>query len=623
MATEEERVKIIFDTNAADAAKDNNKLSKSLDSVEDSTKKATKSTKASSEANEKSSKSTKDQSKAFEDLDGSIGQAISGFKAMLKQMWLIVANPLILTVVAIVGGLALLFKAFTSTNEGADKFDQILSGVSATIDILRDRFLKMAGAITKFMTGDFKGAMAEGRAAVSGFGAEVEKEFKIAANATKELQEVEDAMRSLGETRAMLNRDLAAAKEIITDDTASYSDKKKAIDSVREAEGKQTENELANAKRKLKAIQDLNALSDTSDEDLKKESDAKIALYNLESESANNRRAINRADARADSEEKSRLKVISDARKQANKERLAQLESVRKARQALLDEELSAEKVALRKIQDINDKTEEEKLSRQKERDLEEIERLKQKGVDVRDLLTYNTELYATLEDELIQKRAEEKAEKQKLIDEKAAEEKKTADEKAAAEQLKVDQAILAQKKSIQDGQLQLADSAVGFLSRIAGKNKLLQKAAIIAESALGIGKSVIATNASNVAATAEGAALAIPTAGASVAAAAGLVATNYATLGLGVAGNIAATAKALQALGGGSSPSGGGGSASSGVRGSAPPTVAFNNTAENQIGQSVAKTQSEQPPLKVFVSESDISKAQNNVKVLVDKNVF
>lgn len=224
--------------------------------------------------------------------------------------------------------------------------------------------------------------------------------------------------------------------------------------------------------------------------------------------------------------------------------------------------------------------------------------------------------------EELTVQHIDKLAEIQKTADEKAAEEKKARDEKALEDQKRIDQQIIEQKKAVQDGQLNLADSAVGFLSRIAGKNKALQKAAIIAESALGIGKSVIATNASNVAATAQGAALAIPTAGASVAAAAGLVATNYVTLGLGVAGNIAATAKALQALGGGSAPSAGG--ASGGVvRGSTPPTVAFNNSAENQIGQSVAKTQAEQPPLQVTVLESDISKAQNNVKVLENKNSF
>jgi len=202
----------------------------------------------------------------------------------------------------------------------------------------------------------------------------------------------------------------------------------------------------------------------------------------------------------------------------------------------------------------------------------------------------------------------------------KKADAKKISDEKLLSDQIEIDKKIFEQKKSIQDGQINLAENAVGFLSKIAGKNKTLQKAAIIAESALGIGKSIISTNASNVTATAEGAALAIPTAGASVAAAAGLVTMNNISMGLGIAGNIAATAKALQALGGGSAPS----ASSSGMSIPAtPPTVAFNNTAENQIGQSVASKQTEQPPLKVYVSESDISDAQNNVKVLVEKNTF
>src|SRR5690606_31107996 len=132
--------------------------------------------------------------------------------------------------------------------------------------VIRDRFLKMAGAVAKFRSGDFKGAMQEGKAALSGFGDEVATEGRKAAAATASLQEVEDAMRDLGVTRAKLNRDLAETKEIITDENASFADKKKAIDEVRKAEGDQTAQELMNAKKKLKAIQELNALSDTSDE---------------------------------------------------------------------------------------------------------------------------------------------------------------------------------------------------------------------------------------------------------------------------------------------------------------------------------------------------------------------
>lgn len=192
-----------------------------------------------------------------------------------------------------------------------------------------------------------------------------------------------------------------------------------------------------------------------------------------------------------------------------------------------------------------------------------------------------------------------------------------------ADEEIRIQKAKAEQEDAIQSGRQKLAEAFVGFLRNIAGKNKALQKAAIIAESALGIGKSVIETNASNVATTAQGAALAIPTGGASVAAAAGLVATNYATLGLGVAANIAATAKALQALGSGGGVSAGGSAGGGSTRGAAPPNVAFNSSAENQIGQSVSRTQAEQPPLQVTVLESDITKAQNNVNALVKTNTI
>ncbi len=186
-----------------------------------------------------------------------------------------------------------------------------------------------------------------------------------------------------------------------------------------------------------------------------------------------------------------------------------------------------------------------------------------------------------------------------------------------ADEENRIDKNKADQKKAIEDSALNAAGSAVSFLSQIAGKNKVLQKAAILAESALGIGKSIIANNTANVAALATPQAIAT-----SGAAAAPVIAFNNVSTALGIAGNIAATAKALQSLGGGggSAPSGGGGAASGG---GAPPAVAFNNTSENQIGQSVARTQADQPALQVFVSEKDISDAQRDVKVLVAKNTF
>jgi hypothetical protein len=52
------------------------------------------------------------------------------------------SKSIVLTIVAIVGGLALLFKAL-QVRTMADKLEQTMKGVSAVIDILRDRVLKL------------------------------------------------------------------------------------------------------------------------------------------------------------------------------------------------------------------------------------------------------------------------------------------------------------------------------------------------------------------------------------------------------------------------------------------------------------------------------------------------
>lgn len=610
MADEQENIKIQFDTNAKEAAQDTNQLAGSLDKVTESQKGVAK-----------AGKSTVD---GLEEMGGAIGETIGGMKAMLKQMWAIVANPLGLILVAIVGALTLLFKAFTSTNDGADKFEQIMSGISAVVDILRDRFLKLAGALGKLFTGDFVGAAKEAKAAVSGLGDEIEKEFKQAATAKRYLQEVEDAMRDLGVTRAKLNRDLAASKEIITDETASYAEKKKAIEAVRVAEGKQTEQELFNAKKKLQAIKLANSLSDTSDEDLQKEADAQAAVYKLQEEQSNNVRNLNKLDKRANAEESARLKAITeekkaaykaaaDARKKANDKILADQKEHDAKIAALLKERTDAEQNLIRFNQDLNDKTEEQKLQRQKDRALEEIEILKQKGIDVAGILVLNEEKYFTLEQELKEKRAEEEREKQKEIDAKKLEDAK----KLADEQIEIEKQVAEAKAVIQEKQFEAAERGISLISSLFGKSKAVQKAALIADSLVGIAKTVITTRAANAAARLK---YALLPGGVALATAESTL--NNVSAGIGIAANVAATAKGLSALGGGSAPTGSvGNSGSSG--GSAPPSVAFNNSSENQIGQSISKTTAEQPPIKVVVAESDISKAQNNVKVLVSKNSF
>ena len=204
--------------------------------------------------------------------------------------------------------------------------------------------------------------------------------------------------------------------------------------------------------------------------------------------------------------------------------------------------------------------------------------------------------------------------------DEKAKEDKRIADIKENAEkEIKINEAINQQKADLVDANLNTVASGFALLGQLAGKNKGLQAAAIIGESAVGIAKSVIDTTASNIAITAQGAALAIPSGGTSVTAATALVSANNIMSGIGIAANIASTGKALSALkagGGAPSPTStnvGGGS------GGAPIPPEFNVVGQsdtNQLADAIGGQA--QRPARAFVVSNDVTTAQE-----LDRNII
>lgn len=590
----EQRVKITYDTNAEKAAGDVDKLDKNVEKSAKSAKKA--------------AKATGEQKQSLEDLGGGVGSAITGFKGLIKTFWALVANPVGAIIAAIALALTGLFKAFTSTKGGAEKFEQVMDGIGATVDVIRDRILKFAGAIGKFLSGDFSGAMADAKGAVSGFGAEVAREFKIAADARKSLQEVADSMRELGVERAKINRDLVEAKEIIESETASYAEKQAAIESVTKAEAAQTAKELANAEKKLEAIRAQNAQSDSSSEALQAEADAEAALYNIQQKSAEDRIKNIRLTKKADNEEKARLKELTDARKAAAAERAKLAEEEIKEIEKITKLKVDSETAALRALQDLNDKTEEEKLARKKERDLEALMQLEQQGVDIRNLLIYNDELYNTLEDELRTKREEEKAAKDKEAREKAL----AAQEKQAEEEAKIEENKLAQKKAIQDAEHGLLSGALSFARQVFSKNKGIQKGILIAENAAALAKitmnTVEAVSKDNAASP-----LTLGNPWSSI---------HIAQGAIGAANVIASTARGLKELGGGSA---GSTPNMSGARGgaSASPQVGFQASSENQIATSIAENTNEQPPVEAFVTETAVTSAQAAARKRIENNSF
>jgi hypothetical protein len=166
-------------------------------------------------------------------------------------------------------------------------------------------------------------------------------------------------------------------------------------------------------------------------------------------------------------------------------------------------------------------------------------------------------------------------------------------------------------KKNIQQATIATIEAGIGLLNKLAGKSKALQATALIAESAVGIAKIIISTQAANAADTLYAATLGP----AGPAYKATKITLNKISAGIGIATNLVALKQGLSGLGasggsggGGSSTSVGGGSESGGN--SSPPQ--FNLVAQNsnnQLAQSIANKQSQ--PVEAFVVSGNVTNSQ------------
>ena len=186
----------------------------------------------------------------------------------------------------------------------------------------------------------------------------------------------------------------------------------------------------------------------------------------------------------------------------------------------------------------------------------------------------------------------------------KLAKEKKAELDKAAYEkEVEAARAAQEQKAAIQQQGLDVALQGVQLIANIFENQKGVQKAALIAESAIGIAKMIISNKLANAGALATPQAIAT-----SGAAAAPVIALNNISTGIGIAANIAATAKALKQLGGGAPPQapplgGGGGTGGGGVM--SPNFSVIGSSGVNQLAQL------QQQPTRAYVVSGEVTSQQ------------
>jgi hypothetical protein len=599
-------------------------------------------------------------------LNPAFGSAVKGANGLILKMWEMVANPVGAILAGIVVTAKFLYEAFQSSVAGGKELKTIFAGISAVGTQVKDAIfglgralINTATAAYKFITLDFKGA-AEDMKKANKEASESYKQlgnavdgttFKIIKNLEKQQQANDKSRKIQAVVQSETNKLLVQSREILTDETASIKDKKKALEEVTKAEKSSSAEKVRIAKVDLDILKSkAAALGGEAEKKMKGEiREATIALNEAETENAmtgiklnKQRKMLGRqelADAKEaaanlkeiNAQKAADAKIIYDADKLALEDKLKQEGLSFAQRRVLVAENLLLNASDRKKLNDQINKEEQKSIDDHnkaiadlnKRYDDEKANRLADTAVK-KEELDYQRKVLE------IENLAQTETEKQTLIEKlneehlirmgvakKTDADKKEAEDKAAADkEIELAKRILEQKKSLQDAQINLASSAVGLLGAIAGKNKALQKASIVAENAIGIGKMFITTAASNVKATAEGAALSFSTGGASLGIAAALVASNNVSLGLNVASSLVATQKALAALGGGGGGAGGGNN--SGAKGA--PAPSFNlvqGTGSNQIAEGLA---TERRPVQAYVVASQMTTAQSLQRNIIDR---
>jgi len=355
--------------------------------------------------------------------------------------------------------------------------------------------------------------------------------------------------------------------------------------------------------------------------------------------------ALTAATQKLKDEERKFIKVRAQTRQEIQKSRLEALDETKTAEERLAalqkanDLEIKTTKRAMRMQRErIRVKKEENKLSKSLEEDLDALAALEVEYIDLK-TQSFQTQKRLATEMETLtnEMNAKAKADAKKIIDEdKAVEESRklsllafqdwkltrienetdaelkirmVAAKKIAEEEIKAEEAVAKAKAKIRDANINNISAGISLVKSLAGENKEIMAGVIIAENAMGIAKTIIQTQASNAATIAQGAALAIPSGGTSVAAATGLVASNNIAAGISIAASVAAASQGLSALGEGGATGGGGGKTPS--AGSAPPAPQMMSGAFELTGGVTPE------PLQAYVVSDDITDSQNGLAII------
>ena len=362
---------------------------KSVDKLDDSIKDTSKST-----GNLDGALGSLDQASGglvtkFKGLTGGLKQATQGFKTMRLAAISTGIGALVLAL----GSLA---AAFTSSEEGQNKFAKLMNTIGVVtgnvLDIFADlgeSLFALGKALFKLATGDLKGASAawvevkenvsEVVDGIKDFGEETRKEIKLAQELSDTRAKADKIERQLIVDRAEADRQRAKLLEQAVDkEQFSVEQRIGFLEEAGQLEEEITNKEIAAARLRLEAKVQENSLSKSTKEDLDEEARLKAELIQLETARLTKQKEVTSQTIALKAEEAAALKIIEDQkvadelerdriedeRQAAIETKQKELEQLKKDEEAITFEEKAvlAQERALAEL-DLLNATEEQKAS--------------------------------------------------------------------------------------------------------------------------------------------------------------------------------------------------------------------------------------------------------------------
>ena len=570
-------------------------------------------------------------------LGGSVGAAAGGMSALKTRLQAVIVSLKSVKVAMMATGIGLVIvllaslrAAFTRSEEGQDKFAKAMAAIGAVTGVLMDGlaafgsliidvFTKprqvfedfsksikefvtdkiakvteglglLGSAIKKAFSGDFSGALDDAKSGLSelndglnpvkmgvdaladgvkGLVKEMKEEAKIAGQIADMRAAADKADRALIIERSKANRDRAdLLNKAMDKENFSAKERIAFLEEAGKIEEKITNQEIAATELRVKAKRAENALGLSTKADKDELANLEAKLIDLETSRLSKAKLVT-----------SQISALI-AQERAEKKKLA-------------DDAIAIQK----ELDDFNANTQEEKRQVEKDKLQAQFDDLMEKAGDNNEAKIELQKSYDERLLELKNKHADDDAKAQKVIDDK----KEADDEAKRSKEIADIQAVADAEEAIQTARLGTIKSGLGLLAQLGEESKAVKAAALIGESAVGIAEMSISRGKADALADIQ---IASPN---PLMQANGLKAKvmNKINLGMGIASNVAATAKGLAALGAGGAPSAGGQAGGT----SAPSFNLVEGTESNAIQNTINGAGNK--PVKAYVTSGDVTTAQ------------